>query len=118
MSANLTLSDAEKSITMTVASAACEEDDQNVVALTSALEQVNALMPIASISLSGMTYTVTLKDARTFAVTVQSGTPPTSQITSASYWNHNEIDALQVLETAMMTLLMVEGMTALTITYA
>jgi hypothetical protein len=112
----LALNDAQKSIALTV-SVAAETDDPYILGFLTALDTMNATLPIASISLSGATYMVTLKDARTYTVAIQVGSPPTFQITSTAYWSKGEETILQILGLALNNLILVDGMTALTVTY-
>jgi hypothetical protein len=121
----VTLNDAQKTISLNVPSGMLS-DNLTIEQLTTALDAVNVVMPISSVSLSGLSYTLTLKDSRSYQVTVAAGTPsnapgiaalpPTSQIVSSSYWAASEINVL--LAAAINQLLLNGGMTAMTVTYA
>jgi hypothetical protein len=114
----LVLNDSQKDISITVANN-MNVDNAAISQLTSTLDVVNIIMPISTIGLSGSTYTVTLKDARVYAVDVNgSATPPSFQFTSPSFWNQMETIALQGLATALNYLILVSNMSALTVIYA
>jgi hypothetical protein len=96
-------------------------ENQLWVAINDNLTGLNNMAPIASVSQSGSVTTITLKDGRTFTVTVTPGANPpstaTTQITSASSWTVPELNALHSLAYAVNICIFACGMTALTVTY-
>jgi hypothetical protein len=113
----LAIDDGQKTIAI-VAAAPLKVNDANVLALLVVLDQVNALCPLASLVFTdGVTYTVTLKDSRAYAVAITLGAPPTFQITSASSWNQSEQTLLRALAAAFNALAIGGGVSVLTATY-
>jgi hypothetical protein len=128
MSTTLTISDSEKYVSIVVAPTTMYIDDAPFTTLLDTLDAVNQIMPITTVSQSGTTYTVTLKDARAYAVTVVAGSvstgpgvaavEPKSEVVSTSYWNKDEVTVLQGLATVINTLLLGYGMTDITVNYS
>lgn len=109
-------SDHNKAISVTT-TASLGIDDPQIQLLNLALDSVNAVCPIASISFSVDTYTITLKDSRIYSVQMIPGNPPKFVFTSASAWNNAEQVLLPVLGHTINTLFLTCGLSALSVTY-
>jgi hypothetical protein len=117
MSANFTTSDNEKSVSMTTTNP-INLEDPNWSSFNSALSGLNSIAPVATVSVVGDVCTITLKDARTFVITLVPASPPTFMIsTGTSAFNQSEFNDLRAVGNAVLTLMAVSLMTAVTVTY-
>lgn len=113
------LNDPEKSICITVGDPTVESNDPPILALLEALDTFHDALPIATVSMSGSGYTVTLKDARQYAVDIRAGNPATFHLASDDYWAKAEQAFLTLLGGTINSLvLMPNGMTSLEVSYA
>jgi hypothetical protein len=120
MTTTFTSVDAAKSISITSATA-LDMSLPVMQQLIIALAGFASAAPLASVSATGTTATITLADARTVTYTINFGANPpattTFQMVSPSYWTNAEFLLIQSLAQVIDTLQLADGMTAMTITY-
>jgi len=93
------------------------QNEPYLAELNNSMTNFNFVCPISTIALSGSTYTITLKDARTFAITFDGNTPPNFMVGSSSYWSQQEFTLLRAFLLAMLNMTLIAGMTDLEVTY-
>lgn len=116
MSSPLTYTDVQKTVSITCA-AQPKLTDGPVTALNLAMDAANTLTPIASISLSGATFTITLKDARVYSVSIQAGSPVKYKFTGPDFFTLQEFDTLRAIGNAVSALTASNALTDFTATY-
>lgn len=114
----LTLNDAQKSVQLNLPNPMLADAQPAQVLLTQ-LDATNTVVALSSLSLTAgpPTYTVNTKDSRSYQVVINVANPPTFQLTSASYWSQTERIYLESLGAAINSLVLVNGMTSMTVTY-
>lgn len=83
-----------------------------------AVNSLNAVAPISSVALASGVGTITLKDLRTFSVTVQVGSPPTFKPVAGSFFTQSEFPLLQSVLQVVNEMMLTAGLTTLTDTFA
>lgn len=77
------------------------------------LQELEGIVPIATVVLSTLTITITFKDARSFAVTLVPGTPPKFSVSSSG-----DFALIHSLGSAISALMLANGLSAMEVTYA
>ena len=114
---NFTIQDNEKNVSLT-SSSPLDLQDPNWASFAGTLLGLNQITPISTIVVATGVFTLTLKDARGFTVAFTPGSPPVFSLTSGqSTYNQNEFHAIQAVANAILVLILICGMTALTVTY-
>lgn len=116
--ATLSTGDTEKTIAITLTDASLSVEDNPITDLFNSLDVSNMLVSIDTVIYATGTSTILLKDARSYAVTVNPGNPPTFKFVSASFWLLTEIATLRALSEAIMRLVISHGMSAMTVTFS
>lgn len=116
---SLTIDDSVKSVSMTV-SDALSSDDPKIVSYLQILDQMNAIAPISSVSWdnTGDAFTITLKDARTMTMAVQTTPFQGYKFTSTAFWRDQEFDTMQALADVLIDFYLNHGLSVCTVTYA
>ena len=116
----LTTSDSIKSVSITT-SRPLSIEGSDAGSFLEALDLINSTMPVDTVTFSGTSYTVTLKDARSYTVDIHIAgappPPPTFKLTSTSYWSRDEAAVLPVLGQSIAMLFIVDGLTAISVTF-
>jgi hypothetical protein len=114
---NFIITDGTKSVSMTTGQPISLED-QNWQAFDTAATALSTVAPLASVVASGFTCTITLKDARSFVITLTAQSPPAFQVsTGDNSFTQVEFHALQTVGNTILTLYLANAMTDLTVTY-
>jgi hypothetical protein len=117
---NFAVDDAYKSISIT-SSTALSIDNSDVMQFLNALSSLNIQVPSSVVSTVSLVSTFTFKDTRSLTYTLILGDSPPASITfnisTTSYWNENEFNAVRTLAQSVVVLTLGYGMSAFTCTY-
>lgn len=110
----LSLSDSVHSLT---SDAALKMGDGTTVNYVQAINALNDTIPVSNVAVAASAATFTLKDGRSFVMTVQAGNPPKFRVSSVSFFTQQEFTLLQNVSQVITTMFFQFSLTTMTDTF-